>query len=115
MDPVKNPFSPGAGAPPPELVGRDAIMDQADVLLSRILVSRSERSMMLTGLRGVGKTVLLNEVKRLAEGKRYRTILWEASEDKELVPSLVPLLRSLLFEFDRTQGASEKVSGRCVF
>src|ERR1700722_10726406 len=62
MDPIKNPFSPDAGSPPPELVGRDPILEQARVLLARVKQKRSEKSMMPTGLRGVGKTVLLNEI-----------------------------------------------------
>ena len=70
MDPIKNPFSPGAGSPPPELVGRDPILDQARILLARVKQKRSEKSMMLTGLRGVGKTVLLNEIERLAKDER---------------------------------------------
>ncbi len=60
MDPIKNPFSPGAGSPPPELVGRDPSLEQARILLGRIKQKRAEKSMLLTGLRGVGKTVLLN-------------------------------------------------------
>lgn len=58
MDPIKNPFSPGAGSPPPELVGRDPILEQARILLGRVKTKRPEKSMLLTGLRGVGKTVL---------------------------------------------------------
>ena len=60
MDPIKNPFSPGAGSPPPELVGRGPILEQARVLLGRIRIGKSEKSLLLTGLRGVRKTVLLN-------------------------------------------------------
>ena len=67
MDPIKNPFSPGAGSPPPELVGRDPVLEQARVLLGRVKQKRSEKSMLLTGLRGVGKTVLLNEIERIAK------------------------------------------------
>lgn len=59
MDPIKNPFAPGAGSPPPELVGRDAILTQARVLLGRVKQKKSEKSMLLTGLRGVGKTILI--------------------------------------------------------
>jgi len=64
MSPIHNPFSPGAGSPPPELVGRDGVMEQARVLLGRIRIKRSEKSMLLTGLRGVGKTVLLKLIKK---------------------------------------------------
>ncbi len=59
MDQIKNPFSPGAGTPPPELAGRDDVLEQARVLLGRIKAGRPEKSMLLTGLRGVGKTALL--------------------------------------------------------
>ena len=72
MDPIKNPFSPGAGAPPPELVGRDGVLQQAAVLLGRIKEKRPEKSLLLTGLRGVGKTVLLNEIERMAIDHGYR-------------------------------------------
>src|SRR6266498_781377 len=93
MDPIKNPFSPGAGAPPPELVGRDPILEQARILLGRVKLKRPEKSLLLTGLRGVGKTVLLNEIKRMAEGQGYRTLFIEASENKALGPLLAPSLR----------------------
>lgn len=53
MDPIRNPFSPGAGSPPPELVGRDPILDQGRILLGRVKAKRSEKSVLLTGLRGV--------------------------------------------------------------
>src|SRR5205823_11657022 len=108
MDPVKNPFSPGAGAPPPELVGREAILEQARVLLARVKEKRPEKSILLTGLRGVGKTVLLNEIERLAARIGYRTVSVEAHEDKTLAALLVPPLRKLLFELDRIAGAGDK-------
>lgn len=109
MDPIKNPFSPGAGSPPPELVGRDPVLDQARVLLGRIKIGRSEKSMLLTGLRGVGKTVLLNDIERLAEAEGYSTIAVEAHEDKRLAPLLAVHLRRLLFDLDRLAGAGDKV------
>ncbi len=108
MDPIKNPFSPGAGSPPPELVGRDPILEQSRVLLGRIKVGRSEKSLLLTGLRGVGKTVLLNEIERLAESDGYRTISIEAHEDKQLGPLVAPHLRTLLFELNRLTGVGDK-------
>src|SRR5205823_85930 len=109
MDPVKNPFSPGAGAPPPELVGREAILEQARVLLARIKRKRPEKSMLLTGLRGVGKTVLLNEMERMAGNEEYRTISIEAHENKALGPLIAPHLWKLLFELDRSAGLGNKV------
>jgi Cdc6-like AAA superfamily ATPase len=71
MDPIKNPFSPGAGSSPPELVGREDIMEQARVLFGRIREKRPEKSIFLTGLRGVGKTVLLNEMERMVARDGY--------------------------------------------
>jgi hypothetical protein len=109
MDPFKNPFSPGAGSPPPELVGRDSIIEQARILFGRVKQKRSEKSMLLTGLRGVGKTVLLNEVKRMASKEGYRTVFIEASENKKLGVLIAPHLRNLLFDLDRMAGVGNKV------
>ena len=109
MDPIKNPFSPGAGAPPPELVGRDDVLEQTRILLGRIKHQRPEKSILLTGLRGVGKTVLLNEMERIAQADGYRTILAEAHENKSLGILLAPHLRKLLYELDRLAGAGDKV------
>lgn len=108
MDPIKNPFSPGAGAPPPELVGRDPLLEQARILLGRIRQKRPEKSLLLTGLRGVGKTVLLNEIERHARNAGYHTVVIEAHEDKPLGPLLAPSLRSLLYDLDRLAGAGDK-------
>lgn len=109
MDPIKNPFSPGAGSPPPELVGRDALLELARILLGRIKQGRSEKSLLLTGLRGVGKTVLLNEIERMARAEDYRTVVVEAHENKPLGPLIAPYLRSLFYELDRMAGAGDKV------
>ena len=67
MDPLENPFSPGAGFPPPELVGRDTILKQAQIALHRLRAGRPAKSMILVGLGGVGKTVLLNRIRLIAE------------------------------------------------
>jgi hypothetical protein len=109
MDPIKNPFSPGAGSPPPELVGRDPILEQARILLGRVKQKKPEKSLLLTGLRGVGKTVLLREIERVAKAQKYHTIDIEAYEDKSLGSLIVPGLRALLFELNRIAGAVEKV------
>ena len=101
MDPINNPFAPGAGSPPPELVGRDLLLEQARILLGRIKIRNAAQSMLLTGLRGVGKTVLLNEIKRLAQGQEYRTLEIEAHEDKPLGPLIAPHLRTILYDLDR--------------
>jgi len=109
MDPIKNPFSPGAGAPPPELVGRDPLLEEARILLGRVKQKRPEKSLLLTGLRGVGKTVLLNEIERMARKDGYQSILLEAHEEKPLGELIFPALRGLLYELDRTAGAGDKV------
>lgn len=109
MNPISNPFSPGAGAPPPELVGRAPLLEQARILLGRVKQKRSEKSLLLTGLRGVGKTVLLNDIERMAKAQGYQTILLEAHEEKPLGELIYPALRGLLFELDRIKGAGDKV------
>ena len=109
MDKIKNPFSPGAGSPPPALAGRDDVLEQARVLLGRVRAKRPEKSLLLTGLRGVGKTVLLNEIDRMAQDTGYRTILVEAHEGKLLAVLLAPHLRRLLFDLDRIAGVGDKV------
>lgn len=109
MDPIKNPFSPGAGSPPPELAGRAPILELARVLLGRVLLGKPEKSLMLTGLRGVGKTVLLNEVRRMAQEVGYRTVLIEAHEDKALGPMIAAPLKAVFFELDRLAQAGDRV------
>jgi hypothetical protein len=71
MDPVQNPYSPGAGLRPPELAGREPQLDRFTVLLARMEQGLSDRGIMLTGVRGVGKTVLLNEFRALAERRGW--------------------------------------------
>ena len=109
MDPLKNPFSPGAGAPPPELVGRDPVLEQARILLGRIKQKKPEKSLLLTGLRGVGKTVLLNAIERMARAQDYRTIVIETYEGARLGPVIAPKLRAMLYELDLLAGAGNKV------
>src|SRR5688572_15609650 len=96
MDRRRNPFAPGAGTRPPELAGRDQVLEDARVTLARVRGGRSAKSSMLLGLRGVGKTVLLNEIARIAEGEGFRTIELETPENRRLAEMLVPPLRSIL-------------------
>ncbi len=84
MDKIANPFSPGAGSPPPELAGRDNVLEDVRVLLRRVQEKRAEKSLILTGLRGVGKTVLLVEAERMANKYGYKTLFVEAPESKPL-------------------------------
>lgn len=98
MDPVQNPFAPGAGSRPPQLAGRDPIIEKATIALKRIKAGRHAKSYMLLGLRGVGKTVLLNRIGELAEQEGYLTSLIEAPEGQRLAEMLAPQLRVLLFK-----------------
>jgi hypothetical protein len=108
MDPMQNPFSPGAGSPPPELAGRARLLEQARLTLGRVKAGRPERSFLLVGLRGVGKTVLLNKVRELADDSGYRAVLIEAHEGKPLAALLLPALRQLLISLDRMAQISQK-------
>lgn len=105
MDPRRNPFAPGAGTRPPELAGREQIVENATVALARVKAGRPARSQMLLGLRGVGKTVLLNEIARIAEEEGYRTIELEAPEHRRLAEMLIPPLRSSLNRFSTVERA----------
>ncbi len=109
MDKILNPFSPGAGTPPPELAGRQHILEKARIMFARLKAGRSEKSFLLIGLRGVGKTVLLNEINSLAEQSGCNAILIEAHERKSLAALLLPPLRQLLFKLDRMENLSSKV------
>ncbi|MES2961796.1 MAG: AAA family ATPase [Pseudomonadota bacterium] len=109
MDPVKNPFSPGAGSPPPELAGRKNILDKSEIVLGRLKAGKSEKSFLLVGLRGVGKTVLLNEINNYAQDNGFKSILVEAHEGKSLASLLLPPLRQILFSLDQMEKMSEKV------
>ncbi|MEP7089844.1 MAG: ATP-binding protein [Nocardioidaceae bacterium] len=84
MDPVRNPYAPGAGQRPPELAGRDRQLAQFEVTLERVAAGRPERSMVLSGLRGVGKTVLLNALRGLAVQRAWGTGKLEARPDQSV-------------------------------
>ena len=105
MDPRRNPFAPGAGSRPPELAGRGRILEGVAVALDRIRQGRHAQSTILIGLRGVGKTVLLNEMRRAAEGEGIFTVPMEAPEGQSLPNLLVPALRTALLKIDRGQAA----------
>ena len=109
MDPIRNPYAPGAGTPPPELTGREALIERARILFARIEAGRSEKSFIAVGLRGVGKTVLLSRIAEMAEAKAFRVCLFEAREGKRLAELLIPQLRRVLLELDRRGQLSEQV------
>lgn len=108
MDPVRNPFAPGAGNPPPELAGRASILDGTRIALQRVAIGRPAQSSILVGLRGVGKTVLLVRMNEMAEGQGYRTLPVEAHEGKALPDLITPGLRSILFSLSTVEGAKDK-------
>lgn len=110
MDPRRNPFAPGAGTPPPELAGRDALRERVAVTLDRIRAGRAAQSVILYGLRGVGKTVLLAAMRRDAEAHGLTVISIEAPEGRSLPAVLAPALRAALLRLDRLKGAGDKVS-----
>lgn len=101
MDPRLNPYSPGAGTPPPELAGRDHIIERAAVALDRIRARRPSRGFILYGLRGVGKTVLLNKIRGDAEADHFATVWIEAPEGRTLPGILIPALRATLVKQSR--------------
>jgi AAA ATPase domain len=103
MDPRTNPYAPGAGTPPPELAGRDNAIEQAAVALDRIRDGRAARSLIFYGLRGVGKTVLLNRIRVDAEARGILAVRMEAPEERSLPALLAPPLRAALLRLDRGQ------------
>ncbi|WP_137122807.1 ATP-binding protein [Segeticoccus rhizosphaerae] len=104
MDPIKNPYAPGAGQRPPELAGRDEQLRSFDVVLERIARSRPERSIILTGLRGVGKTVLLNALRSAAVRAHWGTGKLEARPDQRLRRPLSAALHVATRELGHPQG-----------
>jgi AAA ATPase domain len=107
MDEVRNPFAPGAGIQPPELAGRDQILDDAKVALSRVKLGRPARSKLMLGLRGVGKTVLLNSIDEQAGQEGFLTVMIEAPEDRRLADLLVPPVRKILLKLSRVERVRE--------
>lgn len=105
MDPVKNPFAPGAGTPPPALVGRDALQEAVRVAVERAKVGRPTKSLLMVGLRGVGKTVLLDEMRNSAEARGIQTLRIEAPENRSLPSILAPELRQCLLRLSRNEKA----------
>lgn len=97
-DPVANPYAPGAGTPPPALVGRDALIADAVVSLQRIRAGRSAQHLLLTGLRGVGKTVLMGRLAAVGEGEGFSVIRQEAAGGDDTVHSFLRQARRIASE-----------------
>lgn len=107
MDPIRNPFSPGAGTPPPELAGRDVLRESLRISLERARIGRPAKSAMLVGLRGVGKTVLLDRIRADAEGSNIHTIRIEAPEGRSLPALIAPQLRQALLRLSQIAAAKD--------
>ncbi|TJY57343.1 ATP-binding protein [Sinimarinibacterium sp. CAU 1509] len=107
MDPVTNPYAPGAGTPPPELSGRDQLLEKVRVAAQRVQRGRPAKSAMLVGLRGVGKTVLLDRMRRDVEALGCLTLRIEAPEDRSLPALLAPQLRQALLRLSIKEAAAE--------
>ena len=109
MDPLLNPFLPGAGAQPPELTGRQDLLERARITLGRTRLGRPAKSFVAIGLRGVGKTVLLHRIRILAEADSYHTCFIEAHEHARLPELLIPQIRRLILDLDRLGALNEHV------
>ncbi len=107
MNPVLNPFAPGAGTPPPELAGRDKLREDVRIAIARIRAGRAAKSVMLVGLRGVGKTVLLDRLRADAEAAGVFTVRAETPERRSLPALLAPQLRHVLLRLSRIEKAKE--------
>ena len=107
MDPIRNPYAPGAGTPPPELAGRDDIRETARIALERTRIGRPTTSLLMVGLRGVGKTVLLDRIREDAEAVGVCALRMEAPENRSLPSSLAPQLRMALLKLSNKESARE--------
>ncbi len=107
MNPRDNPFAPGAGSQPPELAGREQIIEDVSIALHRIRNGMSAKSVLMVGLRGVGKTVLLNRLKENAEQSGIICTQFESPEKRDLPALIAPSLRTALLKLDRVAGLGD--------
>lgn len=107
MDPVINPYAPGAGTPPPELAGRDALRENIRIAVKRMRIGNAAKSLILVGLRGVGKTVLLDQMRKDVEALGALTLRIEAPEDRSLPALLAPQLRTTLLGLSKVDAARD--------
>lgn len=107
MNPATNPFAPGAGSRPPELAGRDELLGSVAITLARVRAGRAAKSVLMVGLRGVGKTVLLDRMRDDAEAAGIHTLRIEAPESRSLPALLAPELRQALLRLSREERAKE--------
>ena len=107
MDPIRNPYSPGAGTQPPELAGRNDVLENARIALERIRIGRPSKGLLMVGLRGVGKTVLLDRIRENSEANGFYTLRIEAPENRSLPSMLAPQLRVALLKLSNRERAKE--------
>ena len=107
MDPVSNPYAPGAGTPPPELAGRDDLRETVRIAIERVRRGLPTKSVLMVGLRGVGKTVLLDSMRDAAEATAVHTVRIEAPESRSLPAMLAPQLRQALLRLSRNEKAKD--------
>jgi AAA ATPase-like protein len=107
VDPVRNPFCPGAGTPPPELAGRDELRETVRIALERVRLGNPSKSLLMVGLRGVGKTVLLDQMRADADNAGMHTVRVEAPEGRSLPALLAPQLRLALLRLSRIERAKD--------
>lgn len=100
-DPIANPYAPGAGTPPPELVGRDQVIEDAAVAMRRVVSARTSQHQLITGLRGLGKTVLLGKLTALAEHIGYRVVRVEAVGGDDTLRTILRQARRIVEDLDR--------------
>ena len=105
MNPVKNPYTPGAGTPPSELAGREALREKVRICIERLRIGNTAKSVLMVGLRGVGKTVLLDQMRTDAEATGIHTIRVEAPENRSLPALLAPALRVALLRLSQIEAA----------
>lgn len=105
MDPIRNPYAPGAGTQPPELAGRHEVREQVRIAIDRLRIGRASKSVLMIGLRGVGKTVLLDRLRTDAEASGHHTLRAEAPEGRSLPAVLAPQLRQSLLKLSRVESA----------
>ena len=109
MDELLNPFAPGAGIQPPELTGRSELLRQAEITIRRTTIGRFGKSFVAVGLRGVGKTVVLNRICNIATKYGCKSALLEMHEDKSLPVTLIPEIRKILLEFKQDNGLTKAI------
>ena len=107
MNPIDNPYAPGAGSQPPELAGRSVVRGAVNLCIERLRRGKQSKSVIMVGLRGVGKTVLLDRMLKDAEASGVHTIRIEAPENRSLPALLAPQLRLALLRLSRVEAAKD--------